>query len=149
MKKFMKKGKLFAFLMALALCFMVFAAPVTVKAADDTKSLVENAFKSDSQSNGMFNKTEDVVKGAGNSVKSLITTIAIIVLVIAVIFVGLQFTSRNSAKRQEAKSNLAAIIIGAILVFAAVAVISLSGTIAEALNSSIQTEQGSEDSDGN
>lgn len=139
MKKLLKKRKLFAFVMMLMVCSAVlFANPVTAHASSAEK--VKDAFSE----GDMFSATEDVVKEAGGSLKSLITTVAIIVLVISVIFVGMQLASKNSAKRQEAKSNLGAIIAGAILIFAAVAVISLSGTIAESLESTV-----TEESDGN
>ena len=135
MKKLMKCRKLTAFIMALVLSAITFAVPFKAY-ADPTPTPydVNSAFSSEGK---MFEKTENVVKEAGGSLKSLITTVAVIILVVAVIFTGMQFTSKNSAKRQEAKSNLAAIIIGAVLIFGAVAVITLSGTIANALNSSI------------
>lgn len=131
MKKLMKKGRLPAFLMVLAVCIITFAAPVAAHAEVN----VNDAFD---DSGTMFSQTENVVRKTGGSLKSLITTIAVIVLVISVIFVGLQFTSKNAARRQEAKSNLASIIIGAILVFASIAVITLAGTISEALETSVE-----------
>lgn len=142
MKKLLKSGKLLSFIMSLVVCSVVLFSPAVAAHATDPKpsDIVSGAFENGT----MFEQTENVVKKAGGSLKSLITTIAIIVLVIAVIFVGIQFTSKNSAKRQEAKSNLGAIIVGAVLIFAAVAVISLSSTIANALEDSVTTVQDGE-----
>lgn len=122
-------ARVLAIMLMLAAAFTVTLGTVSAKAAPDVEGIMGN-------DNGMFTDTENVVKGAGGSLKSLITTIAVIVLVIGLIIVGLQFTSKNSSKRQEAKGNLVAIIIGAVIVFAAVAIITLSGTIADALSTS-------------
>ncbi len=145
MKKFLKNRKLFAFLMALIVSVATFATPLQAAHAADPTSTPASSSTSKDVVNGafdnggtLFQSTEGVVKKAGGSLKSLITTIAIIVLVISVIFVGMQFTSKNSAKRQEAKANLGAIVVGAVLIFAAVAVISLSGTIADSLSTSVE-----------
>ena len=129
MKKSKVVARVLAIMLMLAAAFTVTLGTVSAKAAPDVEGIMNN-------DNGMFTDTENVVKGAGGSLKSLITTIAVIVLVIGLIVVGLQFTSKNSSKRQEAKGNLVAIIIGAVIVFAAVAIITLSGTIADALSTS-------------
>ena len=123
-------ARVLAIMLMLSAAFCVTLGSVQANAAPDVRDIM-------SGDNHMFDSTNEVVKGAGGSAKNLITTIAVIVLVIGLIIVGLQFTSKNSAKRQEAKSNLVAIIIGAVIVFAAVAVIALSGTIADALDSSV------------
>lgn len=123
-------ARVLAIMLMLAAAFTVTLGTVNAKAAPDVGDIM-------SGDNHMFDQTTDVVKGAGGSAKNLITTIAVIVLVIGLIIVGLQFTTKNSAKRQEAKANLVAIIVGAVIVFAAVAIITLSGTIADALEGSV------------
>ena len=94
-------------------------------AAHATQVDVDGLFNSQSN-NDMFKGTTEVVKEAGSSLRVLVITVAVIILVIGLIIVGVQFASKNSAKRQEAKSSLIYVIIGAVIVFGAVAIIAFS-----------------------
>ena len=87
-------ARVLAIMLMLAAAFTVTLGTVNAKAAPDVGDIM-------SGDNHMFDQTTDVVKGAGGSAKNLITTIAVIVLVIGLIIVGLQFTTKNSAKRQD------------------------------------------------
>ena len=126
-------AKVMCLLMMLSTAFMLSFGTTAVKA-----SSVDDVFNGDTGTN-IFGGTEKVVKQAGNSAKTLIMTIAIIILVIGAIIVGLQFTNKNATKRAEAKGNLVALVIGAVIVFAAVAIIAFSGKIADSLSSSLDS----------
>ncbi|MBR6474918.1 MAG: hypothetical protein IKS98_05655 [Lachnospiraceae bacterium] len=132
MKKLLSK---MAVLLSVLMLLVSSFATVAVSAA-------ETDFLNQEPTNDIFGGTTKVAKDAGSSLKSLVVTVAIIVLVIGLIVVGLQFTSKNSAKRMEAKSNLVAVIIGAIIVFGAVAIIAFSGTIADSLSKSLNSNGG-------
>lgn len=91
----------------------------------------------------MFGETTKVVSQAGASARTLVTTIAVIVLVIGLVFIGVSLASKNSQKREQAKSSLGFTIAGAIIVFAAIAILALSQNIANSLTESVSTEQSS------
>lgn len=131
-------AKILALVLMLSAAFTFAAGATSARAADPTaKSIFEGSHEGDKD---IFGNTTNVVEDAGRSAKNLIMTGAIVLLVIGAVIVGVQFTSRNSQKRQEAKSNLVAIVIGAVIVFAAVALIAFSGNIASNLSSSIDKE---------
>ena len=91
----------------------------------------------------MFGETTKVVSEAGASARTLVVTIAVIVLVIGLVFIGVSLASRNTQKREQAKSSLGFTIAGAIVVFAAIAILALSQNIAASLTESVTTEQSS------
>lgn len=139
MKKRCKSvAKILALVLMLSAAFTFVTGATSAHAGDPTaKSIFEGEHAGDKD---IFGNTTNVVEDAGRSAKNLIMTGAIVLLVIGAVIVGVQFTSRNSQKRQEAKSNLVAIVIGAVIVFAAVALIAFSGNIASNLSSSIDKE---------
>lgn len=131
---FTKMAALITVLLISVSCFgavVAHASEVNVDSIFNTKS-----------DNDMFGGTTQVVTEAGSSLRTLVVTVAIIILVIGLIIVGVQFTSKNSAKRQEAKSSLVYVIIGAVIVFGAVAIIAFSQNIANSLDSSLDKNSG-------
>ncbi len=131
---FTKMAALITVLLISVSCFGTVAAHATQVDVDDIFNT-----KSDSD---MFGGTTQVVTEAGSSLRTLVITVAIIILVIGLIIVGVQFASKNSAKRQEAKSSLVYVIIGAVIVFGAVAIIAFSQNIANSLDSSLDKNSG-------
>ena len=117
-------------------------------AAHATQVDVDGLFNSQSN-NDMFKGTTEVVKEAGSSLRVLVITVAVIILVIGLIIVGVQFASKNSAKRQEAKSSLIYVIIGAVIVFGAVAIIAFSQNIANSLDGSLKSNSTPTQTEGN
>lgn len=135
--------KVTSLLMVLSTVFVLAFGNFAVRADEAQKAdKVSDVFSNDANAAGkdIFGGTTKVAKEAGNSAKTLVMTVAIIILVIGAIIVGLQFTNKNATKRAEAKGNLVALIIGAVIVFAAVAIIAFSGNIADSLSSSLGTD---------
>lgn len=135
---FAKMAALITVMLISVSCF----GAVTAHASDVN---VDNIFNTKSD-NDMFGGTTQVVTEAGSSLRTLVVTVAIIIIVIGLIVVGVQFTSKNSAKRQEAKSSLIYVIIGAVIVFGAVAIIAFSQDIANSLDSSLDKNSGKKSS---
>ncbi len=137
-------AKVMCLLMMLSAAFVLAFGNFAVRADGEAQKAdkVSDVFSNDANAAGkdIFGGTTKVAKEAGNSAKTLVMTVAIIILVIGAIIVGLQFTNKNATKRAEAKGNLVALIIGAVIVFAAVAIIAFSGNIADSLSSSLGTD---------
>lgn len=143
MKKLLSK---MAVLLSVLMLLVSSFATVAVS-ADETKTGAGGVDVTDIFSNkgeDIFGGTTDVAQKAGASMRGLVIVVAVIILVIGLIVVGVQFASKNSAKRQEAKSNLVAIIIGAIIVFGAVAIIAFSQKIAGSLETTLNTTESSD-----
>ena len=138
MKSFLSK---FAVMLAVLFISLSAFANVSAKATETPKPTgaggvdVKTLFDDDGED--IFGGTTKVAKQAGASARTLVITVAVVILVIGLIIVGLQFTSKNSAKRQDAKANLVAIIIGAVIVFGAIGIIAFSQNIASSLETTL------------
>lgn len=98
---------------------------------------VDPNFLTKDNGNGTFSKVTSVVEQTGASLRTLIITVSVLVMFVGLAIIGMQLFGKNVAKREEAKSRLGWAIVGAILIFGGVAILSLSQSVANQLSTSI------------
>lgn len=82
--------------------------------------------------NGAFDGLTDTVKETGASGMNLAMAVGIVALAIATIMAGATIAFKKGQKREEGKESLSNIVIGGIIVFGAVGIVSLIAGIASA-----------------
>lgn len=122
-------GKVFMMLSVLALTIGFQPAMLAKADADAPTSTPTDSLNwitdGSKAASGIFKDLTETAKVQGASAYSLTMVIAVIALVASIIMIGIQLTRKNSQKREEAKSSLVGWIIGALVVFGAMSIISL------------------------
>lgn len=92
-------------------------AVVQVLAADDYTSFLENG------TSNTLGAVTDTVKGLAAEATSIVKYAAIFMIVAGIIISAVQLGSGNAQKKEGAKGRIAMLVIGAILIFAAVGIL--------------------------
>ncbi len=121
------------------LTLAVTAAVPAVRAKAGTTYDLNEYFQEPEDGEDYFGDVTKVVKQGGASVRGLVMAIGIVFLVISISIVGLTMAKKNPNEREMAKSRLVAIIIGAIIFFSGLAILSLAQRIANTVGNAIPT----------
>ena len=101
-------------------------APVLALADEEAGDNSFNWLTNTPENGGIFNNVTKTVKDTGASAYQLFLAVGIIGLLFSIILVGFSFaTNKNAAKKEENKSHLLWIAVGGIIIFGAMAILSL------------------------
>ena len=119
---------------AVSVAFSIAMSSVAVRADES----VSNFFDDVEGDNDMFGGVTQLVKQGGASLRSLITAIGVVFLIISISLAALGLTKKNVTDREQSKQRLVYLIIGAIIFFGSLALLifsqRISGSITQAIN---------------
>lgn len=110
---------------------LVTGGPVTALANTETTESTEFDFLK-GEGNNAFQGLTTTVRETGASGMNLVTAVGIVALAVATVLAGIAIAFKKGQKREEGKESLSNIVIGGVIIFGAVGIVSLIAGVSRA-----------------
>lgn len=110
---------------------LVTGGPVTALANTETTESTEFDFLK-GEGNNAFQGLTTTVRETGASGMNLVTAVGIVALAVATVLAGIAIAFKKGQKREEGKESLFNIVIGGVIIFGAVGIVSLIAGVSRA-----------------
>lgn len=110
---------------------LVTGGPVTALANTETTESTEFDFLK-GEGNNAFQGLTTTVRETGASGMNLVTVVGIVALAVATVLAGIAIAFKKGQKREEGKESLSNIVIGGVIIFGAVGIVSLIAGVSRA-----------------
>lgn len=110
---------------------LVTGGPVTALANTETTESTEFDFLK-GEGNNAFQGLTTTVRETGASGMNLVTAVGIVALAVATVLAGIAIAFKKGQKREEGKESISNIVIGGVIIFGAVGIVSLIAGVSRA-----------------